>query len=546
MSAITVTGFLGASLAVDDTLLPERVGVNSINQLPGYGDLRPLPGLGDAVATVSSGMGTIWRMGQDVDDPADYWLAFADAVDLAVGFDASDSTERTYFTGAGVPSWTSKTLALSGGPPYPQTYRPLQVPAPEAAPVVTINTDGASSESSSTVSYVYTYRNDQGWESAPSPVSNELLIHSGATLDLIGFEAIPSGYFITTVVLYQVVTNDAGTADFFYLREWAVGAEPDNPIADGRAVGADTLATEGWRPPPDGGYGLKRWWLGMMAMFDADGRAVRLCEPFSPYAWPLRYEIALAHKGVAMGVYGQTALILTTGDPVKVVGTDPESMDAEPTGLNRPCVAARSVVDFNEGAAVKGVAWASREGLCWVGDAGFADLTRAVMTPEQWRAINPESIVATRWRNFYLASYEDGTSRKGFMIDPAAPTGIYFLSDGFPAMFHDGISEQVFVLDGTAIKTWAGGDPQAATFKSKVFQAPAPLVVGALEVLAKDWPVHVKLWADGALVLDREVPGPTPVRPVRRMADSWQVELSSAHRVLAVRFAATVDGLKGS
>ena len=63
MSIIRVAGFLGANIALQPMLLPETVGVSSLNSKPGRGDLRPWKAPLN-VATVPAGRQTIHRMGR--------------------------------------------------------------------------------------------------------------------------------------------------------------------------------------------------------------------------------------------------------------------------------------------------------------------------------------------------------------------------------------------------------------------------------------------------------------------------------------------------
>jgi len=211
---VTLNTFLGANLAFDDTLLDAGVGVQSLNQEPGYGDLRPWNAPGSTVATVpaSPQRKTIRRMGQDVASDANYWLSWSDIVHAITGYEADDTTERTYFTGSGTPKWTNNAIGLGGGAPYPQATRELAVPTPVAAITAAINTDPAEGTEQAFM-WVYTYVNDLGWESAPSPVSNTLLAKPGCTFDLSGFSSVPAGnYGITTVRLYRYTPGATRTA----------------------------------------------------------------------------------------------------------------------------------------------------------------------------------------------------------------------------------------------------------------------------------------------------------------------------------------------
>jgi hypothetical protein len=124
---------------------------------------------------------------------------------------------------------------------------------------------------------------------------------------------------------------------------------------------------------------------------------------------------------------------------------------------------------------------------------------------------------------------------------------MYHLSTGYHAAFRDPVSDRLFVLDGANVRRWGAGAAMTATFRSKLIQTPAPEVMRAVEVIAKGYPVNVKVWADGTLVLDQAVTSDDVVRPsITKRADQFQVEVSSAARVVAVRLASSVDELRSA
>ena len=249
MYKITVNGFLGANLAFDELLLPANVGVQSLNQRPGFGDLRPWndPGAPVEALPASPQRLTMYRMNQDVASEDDYWLGWSAIVHAVRGFENEDTAERTYYSGDGTPKWTDTTLALGGGPPYPQAWRELGVPAPTTALVATVNT-AAVSGTDQAFSWVYTFVNDLGWESRPSGVSNILVAKPGTTFDLAGFDTAPAGaYGITSIRLYRFVPGSGTSGSYFLLREFVIGSTPANPVDDARAVGSAEVATTGWR-----------------------------------------------------------------------------------------------------------------------------------------------------------------------------------------------------------------------------------------------------------------------------------------------------------
>ena len=98
------TVFLGANTKTHRRFLPEGVGRASLNQKPSEeGDFRPwrVP-LAISGPVIPSGRTTIYRLGQDTASSTDFWLSWTTIVHAIRGFDASDPTERTYFTGSGV------------------------------------------------------------------------------------------------------------------------------------------------------------------------------------------------------------------------------------------------------------------------------------------------------------------------------------------------------------------------------------------------------------------------------------------------------------
>jgi hypothetical protein len=561
MRPIDIAGFLGQNTSIDPLGLPAGVGAASLNQQPGYGDLRPWRGLGGAVASVASSpqQQTIYRFSRGAANTGLYWFSWSTVVNAVPGFDADDTTERTYFTGSSTPKWTNNVIGLSGGPPYPQATRELGVPAPTGAITGAVNTAGPAGPEEEAFQWVYTYVNDLGWESAPSPVSNTLLQRPGTTFDLSGFSAPPSGnYGINKVRLYRFVTGADTVGAYFFLREWAIGSEPANPIDDARAVGSDPLATTGWRPCPgipNGGasnlteataFGMTRLWNGMLAVLT--GKSMRMCEPYAPYAWPLAYEVTVTDDPVAIGVYSQRALILTKGDAVLAAGSSPDSMDDEAVKINRPCSSARGVVSFNEGMTSRGVVWPSEEGLCWYGDGGFKLLTDKIVEPAEWRSYQPATMRAGRSGTSYVCFYTTaGGEKRGFTVDMRDVTnpGFYPLATGYDALFLDPSTDRLFVLEGDSIKEWNAGAALTATFRSKDFRMPAPMNIGAVEVIARTYPATVRLYYDGVLHWSGTATSDEPLRPRGdTLPDQIACQVETAGRVIAVRLARSPKDLK--
>lgn len=546
MRPITLAGFAGANLAAHPRLLPEAVGVSVVDADPGYRDLRPLRDR-VTVATVPTipQRLTLYRLGRDTPSDANYWLSWSTIVHAIRGFDGNDPTERTYFSGSGSPKWTDNVIGLAGGAPYPQGARELAVPAPITQPTVTMVTQGASG-TESTNFYVETFVNDLGWESAPGPVSSGIVMKPGAIVSIGPLEAAPAGnYGINRRRLYRTQTSENGAASFFFLREVPIGTTTTQD--DARTLG-DLMATQGWLPPPATAHSLIALWGGMTCLLD--GKRILFSEPNAPYAYPGKYDLATLDKPLATATWEQNLLVLTTGRPVLVGGSSPGEMDDSRLAMSQPLASVRSVVALGHG-----VAWASNEGLAYAGAAGQSMLTDGVLTPAQWKALVPSSMVAGRYGRFYVCSYNDGSGRKGFMFDPLRPQqGIWFLSTGFDACFYDELADVLYVLEGGNVRKFDAGAALAARFVSKRFLQTAPTNFGVAKVVASAYPVALTITArwvgpDGAQL--QHVENRTVLNDAAFtldsgfLADDWQIEVQSSGSVQAVRLAADVADLKG-
>lgn len=397
--------------------------------------------------------------------------------------------------------------------------------------------------------YVYTYVNDWGWESAPSPVSSAAERTVEETVTLSNFAQPPTGgYSVNRIRLYRTQAGASGNSDFFFLREAAISVPTLDD--DGRDIG-EVLPTKRWLPAPGVPRGgadnyteqnlstLTPMWNGMLAGICAG--AVRFCEAYTPYAWPIAYDAVPPNgRAVGLGVFGQNLLVLTTGKPLLVSGSSPEALDQAPLEVPQSCISPRSVVSMGSG-----VAWASNDGLCWFGSGGARMLTDGVLLREDWLKLRPQTIIGQMYEGVYLGSYEpvEGQPRKGFIIDPAGGAGIFFLDEGFDAAHFDSSQDQLYILRGTKIMKWDTAEQlMQARFRSRVYRTPRPVSFAVSEVIASVYPVEISVWADGELIFedtitDREV----FTLPSHDMASDWQVELRTQGAVQGVILATSVE-----
>ena len=536
MTALRLGPFLGANLALHPKLLNANVGVMSLNHWPDRGDLRPWKEpLATAVAT--AGAKTIIMFKRDAKTDTVYWLQWQTIVHAANGFIGADTTKRTYYTGSGAPKYTDNIIGLASAS-YPTTYRDLGIPKPSSVPIITQTVAGTGADE--TRFYAYTYLSVHDEEGMPQ-VSVPVTCKPGALLNITNLAAPPSGggeaRDINRIRLYRTMAGDTGAA-FFFLRDIALPAT--STTDDARALGVGTLPSKLYAMPPADLKNLLPLWNGMMA--GISGNSVRYCEQFKPHAWPVAYETLCPDTPVALATFQKSLLILTTGRPRLVYGSAPEAMDDTPVEFIAACISVQSVVSFGHGAC-----WATADGLAYVGSNGPPRLlTEGLMLLDDWKTINPATIVAAQFNGRYMGFYDSGAGLKGFMLDPLKPDeGIYFFSTGYSAAFFDPLEEEMYVLDGVNIKKWnAGAANMTATHKSKLFRLPAPTNLCVAKVIADNYPCTFNLYADARAPWVRTVMNKEPFwLPSGYLAENYQFEVSTAFDVTGGIVADNLDEL---
>jgi len=479
------------------------------------------------VGTAPGGTKTLWMLKRDQKTDAVYWFAWSTVVHAVNSFNATGTTKRTYYTGSGTPKVTDNVIGLAGAP-YPTAYRDLGIPKPATTPVIAQTVAGVGDDE--TRFYAYAYVSD--WdEVGPPQVSAAFVCKPGAQLDISNLAAPPSGAGnnrgINRIRVWRTQSGSTG-AEFYFLRDIAVATSTTD---DARSLGIDVMDTQTFAMPPTNLKGLTGLWNGMMA--GISGNSVRYCEQFKPHAWPAAYETLCMDTPIALAVFQKNLLILTTGRPRLVNGSAPEAMDDVPVEFIAACVSERSVVAFGHGAC-----WATADGLAYVGINGAPRLlTAGLMLLDDWKAINPASIIAGQFNGKYMGFYDSGAGLKGFMIDPLQPdAGIYFLSGGYSAVHFDALEEELYVLDGANIRRWnAGVTNMTVEHRSKVFRQPYPLNMSVCKVIADEYPCTVTLLADGQAPFVKTVADQDPFwLPDGYLSENYQIDVSTTKDVTGV------------
>lgn len=531
MLILALDRFLAGNDQLNPKTLGGGIGVSATNLETRRADMRGIKGL-STVATVS-GIGgqvkSIYRWGRDTLSDANYWVGSTLELDFARSMLASDPTERTYVTGGGQPPRYFDSTGM-GSAPYPSAFTALGVPPPFGAMTLALSTAGTGPDE--TRVYLDTFVRTNGDESAPNASPASITVKGGSTVTISNLAAVPSGsHGISTRRIYVFTGSGA------FLR--CVDQAASTTTATDTGTRGLSLTTGGkddvdpgsaWTTPPDELHGLLPLWNGMM--LGGVGKAIRICYPYKPHAWPIKYEYALPDAFVGAATWGQSVLIATTGYPRVASGSAPGGMNPVPIFLAQAaCVSKRSIKGVGHG-----VCWASNVGLCYHGQRGTGIITENLISEATWQSLNPATIIGGNWGRYYIGIY---SATKAFMIDTTAPNGVIWLDIGGNGVFEDSISGNLYIVgEGNTVGKFAAGTGLTATFKSGVIRTKEYLTAARGRVDATTYPVQFKLWADGVLVHDAAITSKEVFTITNhRRATLWQVELSGSGPIEAVSVA---------
>jgi hypothetical protein len=309
---------------------------------------------------------------------------------------------------------------------------------------------------STATSYVYTYVNDIGEESAPSFASTTVLRPDGVSITVTTPTTTPSGtdpdYDIETKRIYRAVTGATGTY-FRFVAEIAlttadyVDSLPDTELGE-------ALDSEGWDLPPTGLKGLLALPNGVMAGFV--GNQLCFSAQNHPHAWPTAYRLTVDTDIVAIGNIDTTVVLGTEAFPYLAIGTSPDAYSMTKLEVPQACVAKRSLAYL----IGTGVVFASPDGLIAVaGNGNVRNLTSSVFTREQWQALVPESIVGVAHDDVYHFFYDTDPAPVP-PVPPALEVTDFVVEVYGPAFPNTGYAEVTLNFTGGSVDLDSNDGPQ--------------------------------------------------------------------------------------
>lgn len=464
MSLIAYSPFGGMVPKADPLTLPPNASQLAINCRLTAGILEAynLPWTVFSPATVN--VRTIYRYGQATNSDTDYWFTSDKDVNFVKGAIANDTEERTYYTGDGYPKVTKADIATVDQP-YPSSSWRLGLPNPGSAIVATVSgsqttpvTDpvtGVATETKSipeTRFYLYTFVSAMGEESGPSPASNEATVYAGQTVSLM-LGGPPSGpYNVTSKRIYRTSVGSNST-DYLFVAEVDVGtgSYDDTTLAENLGEVMPSLL---FNQLPDLARGLTGMANGMMAAHtDYD---VYFCEPFKPYAWPESYIQTVDYPIVGTASFGNSLVVLTTGMPYLMTGSDPSSVTVDKLAVPYACLSKRSICS-----ALNGVIYAAADGLVCIDNSGARVLTDGLMTRREWQGVNPSSMLCAVWDEKIFIFFKFGEAQGGLILDLA--NGLTLTDVYATAAYTDPVTGSLFLCVNDRIVKWDAG--LAGSFK---------------------------------------------------------------------------------
>lgn len=519
----------------------------------------------------------------------DKWLSWDYDVEVARTAVAGDTSYRIIVAGDTALSYlgwsgpleTDYGGATGGVEPFPLIggYTFLGTPAPTVLPILIIYHPASAIDSGPVTSYVYTYVNIRGEESAPSPAAifqfaflppaSPIYAPTGqGDYNTLTIQALESGYgpfLIEKVRLYRAATGNAGTVFRFVMEVDYDGTSTDLTDDLGDYQLGEELRTTLWDMPPEELRGVLTLPNGVMAGFYRNV----LCFSAQNYAhaWPVSYQLTTDTDIVGIGNIDTTVIVFTKSFPYLATGSDPAQysmtkLEVEQSGTSRQSI--KSVLNL-------GVVGATPDGLLAVlGNGQVRNLTAPYFTRRQWQTFTPTSIRAVVHDDIYFFAWTTGSSKGMYALDTKPDGfGLIALSAHFTAATTDPVTDRLyFVMD---VLTEPANDllPLPSTlptlnndmilrfdsedgdgnvvyqYKGKLNITPRPLVFMCCQVRAEDYTnLVLEVRAENILIYSSRIASSAVFTlPMVDTYERFDWTLIGTSRVRSVRFGETMDDI---
>lgn len=302
-------------------------------------------------------------------------------------------------------------------------------------------------------SYVYTFVNDFGEESAPSPASDTVQRNENATTIVTTPTSLPTGvsedYGITTKAIYRAVTGALGTVFRFVAEIPLEQAEYEDALEDDQL--GDVLESEEWDlPPSDLRYILA---LPNGIMVGASGNRLCFSVQNRPHAWPVAWRLAIDSDITGLGNVDTSVVVGSETFVYTASGNSPDAYSMSKPVAPHSCQSARSVA-FLTGI---GVVFAGPDGLMTVsGPNEVRNLTELIFTRDQWQELGPSTMLGIAHDDVYFLFSEPGASVAGSRFAATFDEDGATVDETVPTTAPEGFVWQAGVGGGLEISTLTG------------------------------------------------------------------------------------------
>lgn len=547
MVAIRIDGFKGLAPAVSPIKLADGAAQSSLNARVESTSLVPekAPSTIEALPANTKAFYK-WR---DL-----YWVTSSSYEYIVESPVANDIHKRIYLAGGTYPRYSALTQAIAGHdntaalatqPRIPTNSYRLGVPAPTLKPTVAVSGTANEDAAKITTAYVFTYVTAYGEEGPPSPASSFVTFDEGKTRTITVANA-PSGNYNfgsgALVRLYRTATGNTGT-EFLFVDEAAIGTTRFTDSDLDRDLGEVMPSTNWYRPldddatfAPDGP--LKKIVMmpdGFLAGFA--GRVVCFSEQYLPHAWNPNNSLVTESEIVTIQDSTFGLVVLTQTRPYVAVGSAPDVMGLSKLDIDQSCASAESVADLSGT-----VIYASPDGLVGITGNQAQLLTDGLITRDQWQDYDPTSIRGVVFENRYFAFYDNGTTNRCLVYDPASADAPFMEIDFHIDGHHVSAKDDIFYVNtnvsGTpTLKTYGTGSTRSVTWKSKQFFMPVDTTFSWGRVIA-DGDMFLRVYVDSTQVFAALISNSEPFRlPAETRGRAIEVQIQGTYRVDSISLA---------
>lgn len=348
------------------------------------------------------------------------------------------------------------------------TYYYLGVPPPGTAPEVSAT--HCEGRTASVRSYVYTYVNIFGEESAPSPVSAQVSVCDGDTVTISGLTPPPDGWGISEIWLYRSATayreytvkEQQPLTDFLKVAEFDATETTYTDTLKEKYLGP-ALVTREFRVPPADLRHIS-YLRGTGILTGVTNNMVHFSSPYLPYNWPAEYDLTLPFNIVNAVAVDSDLFVSTDSFPYVIKGDGAcearKCRSVEDVNTPLPdisCGYAHSAI-----ATPFGMIYSSKDGLVLVmPNATFRILTSQWFSSDDWIKIRPDTVRLAYWRG-YLFCVTDEVS---FILEIDGDTyndvrlgELSTISDQPVDMVQTDFGELIMLDDDRLMYQWNAGD----------------------------------------------------------------------------------------